>query len=249
MDESVIFEIFDGLPRQGPGSNECTEKAFNYLPSLTPGTKILDIGCGVGMQTRHLASICDNCHITASDIYQPFLDELMQRASDKGLADRISTVRASMDDLPFSDGEFDVIWCEGAIFIVGLEKGLNYWKRFLKEDSFIALTEATWFTDNPSEEALQLWQASYPDIKTIPETEKVIESAGYKIVTSFKLPASAWWDDYYNHFDKMLDEAEVKFKGNSDAEMVIEFSKKEKEVFREHSDEYGYTFFIMQKVD
>lgn len=249
MDESVIFEIFDGLPRQGPGSNECTEKAFRLLPSLPAGMKILDIGCGVGMQTLHLASICDKCQITASDIYQPYLDELMQNAATKGVANKISTVCASMDDLPFSDNEFDVIWCEGAIFLIGLEKGLNYWKHFLKDGGFIALTEATWFTETSSEEARQLWQDSYPNIKTIPETKKEIESTGYKVISSFRLPASAWWDDYYNHFDKMLTSAEAKFKDNKDAEMIIEFSRREKEVFREHSDEYGYTFFVMQKVD
>ena len=248
MDESVIFEIFDGLPRQGPGSNECTEKAFSMLPSLPSGAKILDIGCGVGMQTLHLAKICNDCHITASDIYQPFLDQLMKNAAEKETAKKISTVRASMDNLPFDDSEFDVIWCEGAIFVIGLEKGLNYWKRFLKENGFMALTEATWFTDNPSDEALQLWKESYPDIKSIPETEKAIESTGYKVISSFRLPASAWWDDYYNHFDKIFALAETKFKGNKDAEMVIEFSRKEMEVFRDHSDEYGYTFFVLQKV-
>ncbi|MDW7732845.1 MAG: methyltransferase domain-containing protein [Methanolobus sp.] len=248
MEESVIFEIFDGLPRQGPGRNECSEKAFNLIPTLPPGARILDIGCGVGMQTLHLAGMCENCHITASDIYQPYLDKLMENAAEKGLAGKISAVRASMDDLPFSDCEFDVIWCEGAIFVIGLEKGLNYWKHFLREGGYMALTEATWFTDTPSEEAKQLWQVSYPDIKTIPETEQTIESTGYKVISSFKLPASAWWDDYYDHFDRMLASAEAKFKGNTDAEMVMEFSRKEMEVFREHSDEYGYTFFVMQKV-
>ncbi|WP_370574121.1 class I SAM-dependent methyltransferase [Methanomethylovorans sp.] len=247
MDESAIFEIFDGLPRQGPGSNKCTEKAFNMLQSLPSGARILDIGCGVGMQTLHLASICEDCHITATDIYQPYLDKLMKKAAEKGLSGRISTVCASMDDLPFKDDEFDVIWCEGAIFVIGFEKGLNYWKRFLKEGGFIALTEAAWFTDTPSEEAQQLWQEAYPDIKDIPETEKGIEAAGYTVIDRFRLPASAWWDDYYVHFEKRLDSMEAKFKGNADAGLVIEFSRKEIEVFRKHSDEYGYVFFIMQK--
>ena len=111
MSEPAIFEIFEGLPRQGPGSNECTEKAFRSISS-TPGARILDIGCGVGMQTLHIAKICGNCHITATDIYQPYLDDLMQKAAVMGLADRISTVCASMDDLPFEDGDFDIIWSE-----------------------------------------------------------------------------------------------------------------------------------------
>jgi ubiquinone/menaquinone biosynthesis C-methylase UbiE len=247
MDESAIFEIFDGLPRQGPGSNKCTEKAFNLLQPLPSGASILDIGCGVGMQTLHLASICENCHITATDIYQPYLDKLLEKAAEKGFSGRISTLCASMDDLPLEDGEFDAIWCEGAIFVIGFEKGLNYWKRFLKEGGFLALTEAAWFTDTPSEEALQFWQECYPAMKSIPENEKVIKAAGYTIIGSFKLPASAWWDDYYVSLETRLDSIEGKFRGYKDAESVIDFSRKEIEIFRKYSDEYGYVFFIMQK--
>lgn len=190
LDESAIFEIFYSLPRQGPGSNECTEKAFKSIPSI-PDARILDIGCGVGMQTRHIAKIGGNCHITATDIYQPYLDNLIQKAAAMGLADRISTVCTSMEDLPFEDGKFDIIWSEGAIFVMGFEKGLAYWQRFLKDRGFMALTEAAWFTDKPSSEVLQFWQECYPAIKTIPENEKIIEASGYKIIDRFRLPASA----------------------------------------------------------
>ncbi len=245
--ESAIFEIFDGLPRQGPGSNECTEKAFRTIPAIPSDASILDIGCGVGMQTLHLAEICASCSITAVDVYQPYLDTLMENAKEKGVADRITTVCASMDDLPFEDEEFDIIWAEGSIFVMGFEKGLSYWKRFLKEDGYIALTEATWFTDTPSVEAIQFWKECYPDIKTISGNEKIIEDAGYTILKSFKVPASAWLDDFYIPLEKRLDSIEAKFKGDIDAESVIEFSQKEMEIFRKHSDEYGYAFFVFQK--
>jgi len=247
MDESAIFEIFEGLPRQGPGSNECTEKAFGLIAPQPSGSKILDIGCGVGMQTLHLASICNNCHITAIDIYQPYLDKLMEHAVEKGFADRISTVCASMEELPFEEDEFDVIWAEGSIFIIGFEKGLSYWKRFLKKGGFLALTEAAWFTGTPSEEVFKFWQECYPAITSILEYEKMIEVAGYSIVGRFKLPASAWWDDYYVPMEKRLKDIEGKYRGNADGKSVIEFSRKEMEIFRKHSDEYGYVFFVLQK--
>jgi ubiquinone/menaquinone biosynthesis C-methylase UbiE len=249
MSEPMIFEVFGGLPRQGPGNDESTEKAFKMIPSVPAGAGILDIGCGVGMQTIHLAGICDNCHITATDIYQPYLDRLMENAAGKGLADRISTVCASMDELPFEDGEFDIIWAEGSIFVMGFEKGLSYWKRFLKEGGYLALTESAWFTDSPSAEALQFWQECYPDIKSIPETEKVIEAAGYTIVERFRVPSAAWWDDYYTPFEKRLKALEDKYRGNAEAEGVIDFFKKEIALFREHSDEYGYVFFVLRKKD
>jgi ubiquinone/menaquinone biosynthesis C-methylase UbiE len=247
MDESPIFKIFEGLPRQGPGSNESTGKAFRSIPSLPEGAKILDIGCGVGMQTIHLAEICDNCYITAVDVYQPYLDTLMENAKSKGVADRITTVCASMDDLPFETEEFDLIWTEGSIFVMGFEKGLEYWKQFLKSGGYIALTEAAWFVDNPAEEAVQFWKESYPDIKNVAGTEKVVEDSGYEIIAKFNLPASAWWDEYYVHMEKRLDGISEQFKGNTEAEMIIGFCRKEMDIFRKYPDEYGYVFLIFQK--
>ncbi len=244
--ESPIFEIFEGVPRQGPGSNECTEKAFNLLSSLPADTKILDIGCGAGMQTIHLAKICKNCHITATDIYQPFLDKLMENAAKEGIDDRISTVCASMDELPFEAGEFDVIWAEGSIFIIGLEKGISYWKQFLKNGGYMALSESTWFTDKPSSEVIEFWQECYPDIKSIPDTVTVITAAGYEIIDHFNLPASAW-HEFYDHLEKRVNDIGDSYKGNTEAEEILEFNRREIKLFREYPDEYGYTFFVLQK--
>jgi ubiquinone/menaquinone biosynthesis C-methylase UbiE len=244
--ESPIFEIFDGLPRQGPGSNECTEKAFNMLSSPPAGTKILDIGCGVGMQTIHLAKICNNCHVTATDIYQPFLDKLMENAAKEGIDDRITTVCASMDELPFEAGEFDVIWAEGSIFILGFEKGISYWKQFLKDGGYMAVTENTWFTDEPSQEVVEFWQEIYPGIMNIPDTEKVITAVGYDVIDNFKLPVSVWYE-FYNNLEKRVDEISDNYKGNTEAEMILEFNRKEIKLFRERPDEYGYAFYIFQK--
>jgi hypothetical protein len=39
-----------------------------------------------------------------------------------------------MDKLPFGDNIFDLIWSEGAIYIMGFEKGIALWKRHLKPE-------------------------------------------------------------------------------------------------------------------
>lgn len=247
MENSAIFEIFSGLPRQGPGSDECTEKAFLSLPNFAAGARILDIGCGGGMQTLHLARICENCRIIALDIYRPYLEQLMTKALKEGISDRIETVCASMEKLPLKDKKFDVIWAEGSIFVMGFGKGLKYWKGFLKDRGFMALTEAALFTDTPSEEVMNFWQDCYPDIKTIPENERIIEDAGYDIITKFKLPVSAWWDDFYVYLGKRLDEIEGKYRKNEEAKSVIDFSRTEIELFRKYPNEYGYVFFVLEK--
>jgi 2-polyprenyl-3-methyl-5-hydroxy-6-metoxy-1,4-benzoquinol methylase len=71
MDESIIFELCETLPRQGPGSDACTRKDFEMLPGLPDRPEVLDIGCGSGMLTLELARLCSGCRITAMDIHQP----------------------------------------------------------------------------------------------------------------------------------------------------------------------------------
>jgi hypothetical protein len=110
----------------------------------------------------------------------------------------------------------------------------------------VALTESTWFTDEPSSEVVQFWQDCYPDIKSIPDTEKVITAAGYDLIDSFKLPASVWYD-FYANLEKRVDKISDNYKGNTEAEMILEFNRREIKLFREYPDEYGYTFFILQK--
>ena len=60
MDESLeLMEVFldvqRGLPRQGPGCDESTQKALALCVGLPENPAVLDIGCGTGMQTVALA--------------------------------------------------------------------------------------------------------------------------------------------------------------------------------------------------
>jgi hypothetical protein len=36
-----LFELFSGLPRQGPGDDESTRRALALAPGLGPGTRVL----------------------------------------------------------------------------------------------------------------------------------------------------------------------------------------------------------------
>ena len=52
---SLFFELFTGLPRQGPGDDAIPLKTLALVPDVGPDTRVLDLGCGTGRQTRTLA--------------------------------------------------------------------------------------------------------------------------------------------------------------------------------------------------
>ena len=247
MDNSFIFKIFEGLPRQGPGDDRCTKKAFELSGMKTKDGEILDIGCGSGMQTIALATLCRECMITAVDIHQSFLDDMNERAEKATLRSRIKTVCASMDELPFEKEKFDLIWAEGSIFIIGIETGIKKWKSLLKPGGKIAFTDAVWFTDTPSPEVETFWQQEYPDIKREDEVCRILESEGFSNIKTFRLPDSAWWDDYYTPLEKRIPELKKQYTGSEEG-MMLDNLLTEIDVFKNYSAEYGYSFFIAEKI-
>ena len=72
---------------------------------ITAGDRILDIGCGPGMQTLELARLSKGT-IIALDTYQPFLDKLHQQSEYYGLQDQITCVNQSMEKMDFAADSF-----------------------------------------------------------------------------------------------------------------------------------------------
>jgi ubiquinone/menaquinone biosynthesis C-methylase UbiE len=240
--------MFEGLPRQGPGLDESTIYASSQIPTIPKGGKILDIGCGSGMQTLTLAKVYPDCMITASDLHQPFLDDLVFRAVNEGLEGRITTHRASMDNLSFDKSSFDIIWSEGSAFIMGLSNALGYWKQFLKPEGYLVVSDCTWFTEYPSDECREFFASICPEMKSEPGTEELARDAGYCVISSFRLPDSGWWDNYYSPLNEKIPGLKETYSSNSDAQMIINGLEKEMEIHKKYSNQYGYTFFVLKNM-
>ena len=245
MTMQYFFEVFEDLPRQGPGCREATLRALALLRDLPKKPSVLDIGCGSGMQTQILAKELET-KILAIDNHRTVLDHLNQSAAQKSLD--IETRELSMIDMPFDDESFDLLWCEGAIFVIGLERGLKDFRAYLKPGGYLAFTEMCWFTDQPAAEAQAFFDKVYPDIKPVDAVRKMAVAAGYRLIEDFNLPDSAWWDDYYTPMLERVKELRVKNAGVAEAEAVYADCELEAEMFRRHSASYGYTFFVLQKI-
>jgi ubiquinone/menaquinone biosynthesis C-methylase UbiE len=81
------------------------------------------------MQTIDIARIFQKACSTAVDVYHAFFEDVNKRVIEAGFTGRVRTVQASMDALPFYPASFDVIWAEGSIFILGVERGITLLKK------------------------------------------------------------------------------------------------------------------------
>ncbi len=242
---SLLFEIHKDLPREAPGDNSQTRKALRLLTDLPPRPRILDIGCGTGMQTIELARQTSGT-ITAIDNHAPYLDELRLQAIREGVSERITTLQASMFDLEFEKESIDLIWSEGAIYIIGFEKGIRTWRPFLKKGGYIAVTELSWIKENPPAEVKSFWESEYPGMKSLEDNRSIIRDAGYKEVGHFVLPESSWWEPYYQPMEKRLEMLRQKYGEDQAVRKPIADTQQEIEMYRKYSAWYGYVFYLMQ---
>ena len=146
FDFNLICEYFSLIERQGPGSPEMTLKALSFIDNLNEKSRIADLGCGTGSQTMTLAQNTSGS-ILGLDLFKGFIDRFNRNATDLNLQHRVKGIVGSMDELPFQPGELDLIWCEGAIYNIGFERGVNEWHKYLKDGGYITVSEASWFTD------------------------------------------------------------------------------------------------------
>lgn len=244
---SIFWEIHSGLPREGPGDNESTRRAYFMASGLPASPRILDVGCGPGMQTIELARISGGT-VVALDTHRPFLDELDRRAAATGFEARIRTVCASMFKMPFEAGEFDLLWSEGALYFMGFERGITEWRRFLAPDGYLCVTEPCWLKADPPDVLRAHW-AEYPGMTSVEETGARIARAGYEEIGHFTIPLSAWWDDYYGPKRKRLAVLREKYRDDAGALAEVGESETEIAVHAKYADlgYYGYVFFTMRR--
>lgn len=240
----IFFELHRGLPREGPGNNQSTKRALKMVHGLSSGSKILDVGCGPGRQTIELAKNT-GCAITALDNHQPFLEQLKRKAAEEEVAEYITAVNGSMFDMKFGPETFDLIWSEGAIYIIGFEKGLREWKKFIKPGGYLVVSELTWLTPEKPEKLEKFMNDCYPAMKSVIQNLNIADSCGYSIAGVFILPKSGW-DEYYLPLEKRAFYLMEKYKENADFRKMLENELEEIDIFRKYSEHYGYVFYILR---
>ena len=247
----VLLDVHSGLPRQGPGDDESTLRALSLCTELPMRPAVLDVGCGPGMQTVALARSTDGT-VTAVDLFEQFLDQLRERAEAAGVRDRIQVMRGDMSDLPFGKDSFDLIWSEGAAYIMGLTEAFTQWREFLRPQGYMAVTEISWLVPEADvpRRAFDFFHDEYPAITDVPGNLARIEACGYEIVGHFTLPDAVVVDGLLHAAREATSRrAREKYRGDTTAQAFLDDTAEELRVRREYGDSYGYEFIVARLRD
>lgn len=244
----LLIDLHKPADRQGPGGDAETEKALDLARiDRNAPLKIADIGCGTGASALVLARLL-NAQITAVDFLQEFLDVLEDRRDALGLSGTISTRCCAMENLPFEDEAFDLLWSEGAIYNIGFERGVRDWKRYLKPGGLLVVSEITWLTDSRSAELQRYWDAEYPEIDVASSKIRILEQNGYSPLGYFVLPPHCWRDNYYRPMQNRFPDFLARHGHSKAAQAIVEAEIREMDLYEKYKSDYSYGVYIAKKL-
>ena len=243
----LIVDFHKDAYRQGPGSENETIMALELTGlAQKEHLKIADIGCGTGSHTIVLAENT-NAQIVGVDLFPEFLDKLDYKAKELGLQDRITTLVTSMEDLPFDNDEFDIIWSEGAIYNIGFETGVKNWKKYIKKGGYLCISEVTWITDSRPKELEDFWTEEYPEIDKASSKINFLENNGFTLAGYFYLNQNSWTKNYYEPMKEQFSTFLKRHNNSEQAKAVVKEYKSEIEDYQKYKEYYSYGFYIAIK--
>lgn len=87
------------------------------------GQRVLDVGGGIGGPARQLATRY-GCEVTVLDVTPEYCAVGEQLTEWTGLSERVTFVEGSALEMPFEEGEFDVVWTQHAAMNIPDKPGL-----------------------------------------------------------------------------------------------------------------------------
>lgn len=240
-----FLEIFGRVPRAGPGSSESTRRAYDLMSGVPRSPRILDIGCGPGVQTVDLLKISGG-EVMALDFLPLMIERTQSNAALAGVSQRLVVLRQDMRQMDFPPAGFDVIWSEGAIYNLGFENGLERIRSLVRPGGHVAVSEPVWLKPAPPAPVAEFWK-QYPEIDTIENKLALIDRLGYLQEGHFVLPERDWTVDYYDPMETLLARKSKEWAGIQEGLAVIGEARHEIGLYRKYSKYYGYAFFVMRR--
>ena len=152
-----------------------------------------------------------------------------------------------MSELPFPESSFDLLWSEGAIYIIGFDQGLERWRPLVRPGGYLVVSEASWFRPDPPQEVRDFWAENYPAIRTVNENLAAARDLGWVPVGNFHLPEEGWSEEYYGPLEGRLSAFRRAHAGDPGALEIADLTELEISMYARYSGYYGYEFYVLRR--
>ncbi len=168
-----------GVETLHPGGFDLS-KRIGEVVHFTPSLHVLDVSSGKGafacMYAREFGS-----RVTGIDIKPRFVEIARERARKEGVADRVEFRTGDSRELPFQDGEFDVVVNECAVGLTAInapQRVLDEMVRVTKPGGTVVIHESTWLKDLPAAEKQDVAKRLGTSPYTVEEWKQMLVKAG-----------------------------------------------------------------------
>ena len=233
----AFFTVHRDLPREGPGVPEDVLWALD-MAGAPADARMCDAACGPGADTVTLAEARPGARIDAVDLQAHFIEDARHRCA--GFGQRVSCQVADYTDLP---GDYDFIWCAGAMYFKGFEAVLQAWRPRLLSGGRVAFSEPAWVSEPPSREAQAFWRSEGP-LDGLPSLCKRLGEAGWQVLGQRWLIGPPW-EAYYTPMQDRLNALRATDPAVAKA---IDDAQDEIDTWRAAPDQIGYSLFVVEPV-
>ncbi len=246
MDATIAQQtFFRGLARLAPGTEEATRRALAAC-DLPEAPRVADLASGTGASALILAEDLE-AEVVALDMDDGFLKSLRDRAERREIDEWIITQKGDIASLSLPEEAFDLVWCEGGIYLVGWERALAHWGDLLKEDGHLVVSDCVWTVPAADRAPLatSFWETEYPEMTTKERRVAQAEAAGFEVLTTFDI-GDEGWERYYAPLRQRLALVQ-NATPSEEMQALAKGVEREIAVWEAHKDAFAYVFFVLAR--
>ena len=233
--DEAFLTLYSDLAREGPGA--AADLGWALSVAATPAeARICDAGCGSGADTVTLAKERPRARVDAVDKIPQFVEAARKRTAPFG--DRVQVRQGDMARL---DGPYDLIWCAGAIYFLGVTQGLQAWRSALAPNGAVAFSEPC-MLPRPSAAARAFWSVEYPQITDMAGIRERVAAAGYRVLGE-NLQIGAAWENYYLPMERRI--ASLRPGASSTLSAALDTAEAEIARWRAAPSEIAYALMVV----
>ncbi len=228
----VLAALYAGLDREGPGCPEDVAWVVARLGLAGP-LRIADAGCGSGADSATLARLLPAARIEGVEQLPHLAVEARARCAGLG------NVTIRQGDMARLARPFDLIWCAGALYFLGVTEGLRGWRAALAPGGAVAFSEPV-LLDAPDRTVRAFWE-DYPAITDLAGIAARVRAAGFETV-DHRLIVGRPWAAYYESLAARL--AALQTPTDPDLGAAVRAAEREIALWRAAPDRIAYALML-----